>query len=657
MAETRKKNQANALPIGTILKGGQYPYRIEKVLGQGGYGITYKVSARVKSGNIPVTVFFAIKENFVAKYCSRKSDGVTMTYPENCEEEAQRDLNDFVAEGRRLEQLCKGHKNIVNVNETFYANNTAYYAMEYINGGDLCKMVKQNGRISEHKALNLIVPIIDAVGYVHEQQVMHYDIKPENIMIRKGENGEPDEPVLIDFGIALHYDANGNLTKTSKDRGVGCSDGYAPIEQYAGDFKFSPESDIYALAATLLYLLSGKNPQKAFDITPGWIEKNLPIDVNSQTRSAIIHSMKKLKEDRTQTAGEFMNELGLSGSSQKQTTDSDKTHKYKKEPQKAKVNPVYEEPVIKEEQAEQGNLFDGLGFWERIKKARELRSWKSSALLYIGVVISFCLSLLCGFAFESFAFESVIICLILPFFIFHMIIALLCAKKWGFWGLLVAFFAYFICIGRSIGANWSIHDFGILFIVVSFLYMVALFFSFYTDGSWSKMDNKINDKHSVGILLSYIVVFFFLLLFTSIHPDASEGKDKEHYIEYIPNPNYSTDGEETEDGLIGVEDEAPIVEPPKQPTDEEVYNKASKSNDWETMLALAKKGYTPACGILARHYVDLAATRDSYCRAYYWAKKASKSDRDYVMNILKKWGFLVNGEPVTTCDNINYNKI
>lgn len=505
MAETKNKNQANTLPIGTILKGGQYPYRIEEVLGQGGYGITYKVSARVKSGNIPVTVFFAIKENFVAKYCSRMMDGVTMTYPENYEEEAQRDLNDFVAEGRRLEQLCKGHKNIVNVNETFYANNTAYYTMEYINGGDLCKMVKQNGRISEHKALNLIVPIIDAVGYVHEQHVMHYDIKPENIMIRNGENGEPDEPVLIDFGIALHYDTNGNLTKTSKDRGVGCSDGYAPMEQYAGDLKFSPESDIYALAATLLYMLSGRNPQKAFDITPDWIEKNLPDDVNSQTRSAIIHAMKKLKEDRTQTAGEFMNELGLSASSQKQAADSDKTHKYKKEPQKPKVDPVYEEPVIKEEQAKQGNLFDGLGFWERIRKARELRSWKSSALLYMGVVVSLLVSLFSILFFVEYLRIEYIIYIILGLimiFTFFMFIALLCAKKLGLWGLLVAFFAYFICVVRLSLLSWGFQEIVIL-IVVPLLYIVALCHSFYTDELWPKMDNGITDKYSMWILLCY----------------------------------------------------------------------------------------------------------------------------------------------------------
>lgn len=508
MAETKKKNgrmTSKTLPIGYVLRGGKYDYRVEEVLGQGSYGITYKVSAQIYVGNIPVRQFFAIKENFVEKYCSRKSDGVTVTFPGDCEEEARRDINDFLAEGKRLEQLCKGHKNIVNVNETFYANNTAYYTMEYINGGDLCKIVKRNGRLSEYEALNIIAPIIDAVGYVHEQHVMHYDIKPENIMIRKGENGEPDEPVLIDFGIALHYDINGNLTKTSKDRGVGCSDGYAPMEQYAGDFKFSPESDVYALSATLFYMLSGKVPQKSFDITPDWIARNLPNEVKDQTRSAIIHSMAKLKDNRTKTAEAFAKDLGLSVTSQKQTADSNKTYKYKKEQYRPKVDPQNDDSIkYKEEQTEQINIWEGLDLWERFKEARNRRGWKSSSLLYLGFVVSFLASLLSAYVFYQnimygLKIEYIILLLLMPlsFFIF---IALLCSKKWGFWGLLAIFFAYLIDIVNISSWSFGISE-TVIFVVVPLVYFIALYYSFSSDGSWSNMDNKITDKHSVWILL------------------------------------------------------------------------------------------------------------------------------------------------------------
>ena len=118
MAETKKKNNGS-LPVGTILQNGQYQYRIEEVLGQGNYGITYKASAMVKIGNISKPMTFAVKENFAKDYRSRKSDGVTLKYAEEHAEEAERDLREFIAEGKTLEHICNGHENIVNVNETF----------------------------------------------------------------------------------------------------------------------------------------------------------------------------------------------------------------------------------------------------------------------------------------------------------------------------------------------------------------------------------------------------------------------------------------------------------------------------------------------------------------------------------------------------------
>ena len=97
--------------------------------------------------------------------------------------------------------------------------------------------------------------------------------------------------------------------------------------------------------------------------------------------------------------------------------------------------------------------------------------------------------------------------------------------------------------------------------------------------------------------------------------------------------------------------EEPIIE-----TDESIFSRASLNKDWYTILGLARKGYTPACGKLARYYISREANQENHCRAYYWANKAAKSDKDYVMNVLQKYGFLVNGEPVTSCD-INYNEL
>ena len=97
-----------------------------------------------------------------------------------------------------------------------------------------------------------------------------------------------------------------------------------------------------------------------------------------------------------------------------------------------------------------------------------------------------------------------------------------------------------------------------------------------------------------------------------------------------------------------------VVEPPKQEANnEDLFYKASKSEDWELMHDLAKEGYAPACGALAIHFVN-SPTKENHCRAYYWAKKAPASDKANVMDLLEKYGFLVNGEPVAICDNIIY---
>ena len=305
MAETKKKN-SGSLPVGTILRNGQYQYRIGEVLGQGNYGITYKASAKVKIGNISKPMTFAVKENFAKDYCSRMADGVTLRYAEEHAEEAERDLREFIAEGKTLERICHGHENIVNVDETFEENNTAYYVMEFIEGGDLQSLVRSKGRLTETESISIISPVIDAVAHIHRNRRLHLDIKPENIVLKKD-----GTPILIDFGITLHFNADGSRSGTSKDKSGGLSEGYAPLEQYAGVNSFAPEIDIYALGATLYYMLVGKDPDKAGEINSRRIDANLPENISQQTRTAILHAMNKLAEDRTQTAEELKKELNI----------------------------------------------------------------------------------------------------------------------------------------------------------------------------------------------------------------------------------------------------------------------------------------------------------------------------------------------------------
>ena len=292
-----------ALPTGTILSSGARNYRVVSVLGQGGYGITYLATSKITDGNISQELKYAIKEHFDQKLNQRRGTEAIISNPLT-EKEIHESIDSFMVEAKRLHGLH--HLNIVAVNECFKANNTAYYVMQYVDGENLAAMVSHASQhhLQESQALEIIKTISGAVNYLHNKRMTHLDIKPENIMMQND-----GVPVLIDFGLVKRYDDKGKPTTTNKAAGV--SDGYAPLEQYAGLTEFTPEADVYALAATLLFMLTGKTPYKAGQMKAEIIESWL-IDVASpRVIQAIIHAMAVQTEHRTHNVNQFLKELEL----------------------------------------------------------------------------------------------------------------------------------------------------------------------------------------------------------------------------------------------------------------------------------------------------------------------------------------------------------
>lgn len=298
---------SKTLPIGTTINSGQTTYYVEQVLGQGGFGITYKVTATLKFGKIAQKGSFAMKEHFLSEYCERENTTNRVQFSAPVKDKVDESLRDFIAEARRLNTL--DHPNIVAVNEVFETNDTAYYVMEYIEGKSLRHYIENHGILTEEQVLTVITPILNAVSYLHDNRMTHLDIKPDNIMMRPDENSEDLVPVLIDFGLSKHYDEQGRPTSTIRIQG--CSQGYAPVEQYLGINSFSPTADVYALAATLYYLLVGEDPIIASELNQEGLASSLPSSLSEHTRNAICNAMHMAKAKRTQSVAEFAKALGI----------------------------------------------------------------------------------------------------------------------------------------------------------------------------------------------------------------------------------------------------------------------------------------------------------------------------------------------------------
>ena len=278
------------LQSGTLLQGGKY--KIERVLGQGGFGITYLAT------QVGLHRRVAIKEFFMREYCNRDTDTSHVTIgSEGSRDVVEKFRSKFVKEAQNI--ACLKHPHIISIYDVFEENGTAYYVMEYLDRGSLAEFVKQRGRFSEADALRYIRQIADALRYIHARNMNHLDVKPGNILI-----DETDGAVLIDFGLSKRYDDEGNQTSTTP---VGISHGYAPLEQYkkGGVGTFSPSTDIYSLGATLYKLITGDTPPDANDIlTEGF--PSCPAMMSDSVYNAIVQAMQLNKNVRPQSIEAFL---------------------------------------------------------------------------------------------------------------------------------------------------------------------------------------------------------------------------------------------------------------------------------------------------------------------------------------------------------------
>ena len=284
------------LKQGTLLHGSTY--KIERVLGQGSFGITYLAMHTALNKNV------AIKEFFMKELNGRGEDGsitgmsdgsLSMDYARKFQKEA---LN-----LARLE-----HPNIVRVTDSFEDNGTFYYVMDYIEGENLNEYVKHN-HVSQQEAVDIIRDVAKALMYMHEEKhMLHLDMKPGNVMRRTSDG----HIFIIDFGLSKHY-SNDGQPETSTTIGLG-TPGYAPIEQAnrAKNVEFRPTIDVYALGATFYKLLTRETPPAASELVSDdeLLEENLKKhNIEGNLVQIVIGAMMPSVVKRTQTVRAFADSL------------------------------------------------------------------------------------------------------------------------------------------------------------------------------------------------------------------------------------------------------------------------------------------------------------------------------------------------------------
>ena len=303
----------NALPLGTELEGGKY--KVEQALGQGSFGITYKASLHLggSSDSRGTIINVAVKEFFMGM---NERDGTRVI---GCYNDTFRHYKKkFVDEANKL-RLFDNSK-IVKVIDAFEANNTAYYVMEYIEGGSLNNYITKYGKLNVDEAVRLIKQIGEAIEYIHGRRMLHLDLKPSNIVLRK--NGDV---VVIDFGLAKLFDDKGK-PETSSTIGLGTK-GYAPLEQanYNADSskRLPVTMDVYALGAILFKMLTGTTPPDAsLILNDGFPAEELEVEgVDVALISCIAKAMSPKVTDRFQTVKDFVNSIKY----EKEQTTSQKT--------------------------------------------------------------------------------------------------------------------------------------------------------------------------------------------------------------------------------------------------------------------------------------------------------------------------------------------
>ena len=278
-----------ALPLGSILYG---RYIVGRVLGQGGFGITYLAQDYQTKGLV------AIKEFFPDSMATRTEKITVCPLSGERGENFAYGLNSFLEEAKTMAEFI-GNPNITRVDSYFEENGTGYFVMEYLDGDSFLDYIKSHGgRLGWEDTMRVALPIMDALAAMHEKGIIHRDVTPDNIYITKDGTVK-----LLDFGAARY-----SLGNVSRSLDVILKHGFAPKEQYSRHGRQGPYTDVYSLGATIYYAITGVKPDDAIERSD---EDNLPLPttlgakISIAQEEALLKALAVAPADRYQSMTEF----------------------------------------------------------------------------------------------------------------------------------------------------------------------------------------------------------------------------------------------------------------------------------------------------------------------------------------------------------------
>jgi predicted Ser/Thr protein kinase len=327
MNKESKAYSNKALPSGTVLR----EWRLEEVLGVGGFGIVYK------GRGIYFDELVAIKEYFPSSISERDAEDTVVPIDSDAEEVHALGLKKFVEEAKLLWNLSTPtrHPNIVSVRSLFEIHGTAYMVMDFEDGISLSKMLKKGQKFNERSLWNIVRPIAEGLARAHRVGVLHRDIKPPNILIT-----EDSRPVLIDFGSARFEAAEATSTKVTFH-----TPPYAAIEQYVKTYPQGPWTDIYALGVVLYECITGEKPPEVLERLHAGLGKPLADTkwpgYSKKFLSAVDEAMTIKPNERPQSISDWLALFGEEhGAATVGDDDDEKTRFYAHEVAKDDIVPV-----------------------------------------------------------------------------------------------------------------------------------------------------------------------------------------------------------------------------------------------------------------------------------------------------------------------------